>query len=151
MSFTGEYSAKLNAKNQVTLPSALREALFALEKPLPLLLFDRGGDFLELYPHGEWEDVQRRTEARARERGQPDLNRLLNRSSHPVVIERDGDGRIVIPAAFMRLFKPGGELTFLGNTRRIEIFEAGRYRELYGPGSENAQRFRGEISAILDG
>lgn len=151
MSFTGEFSAKLNAKNQVTLPSTLREALFEMETSLPLTLFDRGdGEFLELFPKSEWLLIQQRTAHRARVKQRPELNRLLNRRAFPISLERHGDGRLVIPPACMRPLSGVSEIIFVGNTNKIEIWNGPHYRELYADGSPSESLFREELEHIIE-
>ncbi|MBF0246330.1 MAG: hypothetical protein HQL31_13880 [Planctomycetes bacterium] len=151
MSFTGEYSAKLNAKNQVTLPSALREAVFLLEEALPLVLFARDDeDFVEIYPQSEWRKVQQKTALLAREKRMPELNRLLNMRAYSFTLDSEGNGRILIPPPLMGTFKDSSDLVFIGNTNRIECWEAGKFRLRYGRDSVVDARFRAELSEILD-
>lgn len=151
MTFTGEFSVKLNAKNQVTLPSILREALFSLKDALPLILFDReGSEFVELYPRFEWELAQRRTEKQARIRNMPELNRLMNRRAFPLHLDQDGNGRVVIPQAFMARFRSGGEAVFVGNTRKIELWDAEAYRSRYVGKSALEETLKKELGEILE-
>lgn len=123
MSFTGEYRAKLNAKHQVTLPSPLREAIFQIEKSTPLILFSRvEGAFLELYPAVEWEVIQNKTEILARQEKKPELNRMLNARAFPIHLDEKGNGRILIPQLYAKTFKPSDEVVFIGNTKKIELW-----------------------------
>jgi MraZ protein len=129
LSFTGEYRAKLNAKNQVVLPSSLRESIFALENPNPLILFcPRDKGFLELYPAKEWEVVQAKVDAKAQREKKPFLNRMLNAKASSLVLEPEGNGRILIPQTKVEYFRPDGEVVFIGNTKKIELWSREEYQ-----------------------
>lgn len=129
MSFTGEYRAKLNAKNQVVLPSSLRESIFALENANPLILFcPRDNGFLELYPAKEWEVVQAKVDAKAQREKKPFLNRMLNAKASSLVLEQEGNGRILIPQNKVEYFRPDDEVVFIGNTKKIELWSRQEYQ-----------------------
>lgn len=131
MGFTGEYIAKLNSKNQVTLPSSLREAVFASSdlKKTTLVLFQRGkNNFLELYLGEEWKRIQERTELIAKQQKKPELNLVLNSKAHSFPLEKNGNGRLLIPQMHVDYFKPDGDIVFIGNTKKIELWNAEIYK-----------------------
>ncbi|MBF0196417.1 MAG: hypothetical protein HQL32_01840 [Planctomycetes bacterium] len=130
MSFTGEYRAKLNAKNQVTMPGSLREAFFALEEDSPLVMYHRksdNDDFLALYPTSQWRVNQKKTEEIAKRLKKPELNRVLNAGAMNVSLDSGGNGRILIPSPFIEYFKPHNEIIFVGNTVQIELWNVDKY------------------------
>ena len=149
MSFTGEYRAKLNAKNQVTLPSPLRDALFALEAHHPLIIFSRqdDGSFLELYTAPEWSVIQQKTEVLARQQKTPGLNRTLNARAYPVALEENGNGRILIPQVYAGIFKPADDIVFIGNTKKIELWNARAYDKQL---AENKSSFHSALEDIFE-
>lgn len=148
MSFTGEYRAKLNAKNQVVLPSSLREAVFALENSNPLILFfPRDNGFLELYPAKEWEQVQARVSLKAQTEKKPFLNRMLNAKTHSFQLEKDGNGRILIPQNLVEYFRPDNEVVFLGNTQKIELWSVSDYETYL---QSHANDFESELGDIVE-
>lgn len=148
MSFTGEHRAKLNAKNQVVLPSSLREAVFALENSNPLILFcPRDNGFLELYPAKEWEQVQARVDLKAQREKKPFLNRMLNAKAHSIQLEREGNGRILIPQNLVEYFRPEGEVVFIGNTQKIELWSVSAYDEFL---QSHANDFESELGDLFE-
>jgi len=123
--FTGEYNAKLNAKNQVTLPGPLRDAIFFNSESIQLVLFARNeGEFIEIYLGENWLEIQKKVEDKALELKDPSLNRKFNQKAHAFVMEKSGNGRILIPSKFIQFLKPTDELTFIGNTAKIEIWNS---------------------------
>ena len=102
---------------------------FALAEQRPLILFcAKDGEHLDLYPASEWEQVQRRTETKARQEKKPHLTRLLNARAQPISLDSDGNGRILIPQQLVNYFKPDDEVVFIGNTRKIELWSAPDYQ-----------------------
>lgn len=148
MSFTGEYRAKLNAKNQVVLPSSLREAVFALENANPLILFcPRENGFLELYPLKEWEQVQARVSLKAQREKKPFLNRMLNAKAHSFQLDKDGNGRILIPQNLVEYFRPDNEVVFIGNTQKIELWSVSDYEAFV---QSHNQDFESELGEFFE-
>lgn len=109
-------------------PSSLREMIFALGEQRPMVLFTpRDGGHLELFPASEWEAVQQKTAQKARAEKKPHLTRLLNAKAQPVTLEKEGNGRMLIPQGMADYFKPEGEVVFIGNNHKIELWSRVEY------------------------
>jgi len=145
--FTGEYSAKLNAKNQVTLPVPLRDAIFFRSESVQLVLFARNeGEFIEIYLGENWLEIQKKIESKALETKDPSLNRKFNQKAHAFVMEKSGNGRILIPPKFIQFLKPSDELTFIGNTAKIEIWNT---KSLVGINASDESIDGEQLSSVL--
>ena len=144
MIITGEYAAKLNAKNQVTLPAALRDALFFNIELVQLILFTREkGEFIEIYTAERWLEIQQAVEKQALESKDPSQIRIFNRRAHAFVMEKSGNGRILIPQKFIEFLNPSTDLVFVGNYSKIEIWNADKLSESQDNSNQD------NVSAIL--
>jgi MraZ protein len=146
--FTGEYDAKLNAKNQVTLPVPLRDMIFFEIEAVRLVLFRRiEGQCIEIY-HGDlWEQIQEKVARKALKEKDPDLSRDFNRRAHFFVMNNSGNGRILLPPKFIHFLQPKDELTFIGNTKTIEMWNT---HSLDSVSRERDPVSEEKISDILD-
>ena len=107
------------------MPSSMREMYFALAETRPMVLFaPKEGQALQLFPASEWESFQQKTANKARQEKKPHLTRMLNAKAHPIPLEKDGNGRIRIPQHLVDYFKPEGEVVFMGNNHKIELWSA---------------------------
>ncbi len=150
MTFTGEFSARLNTKNQITLPSALRDQVFALESALPLIILNRSEDFLELFPSRIWAEKQKSWVQRAKEMRDPHMSRYMASISQPVALDESSHGRFVIPPKMALRFKKDTEIIFLGNFDKIELWCADAYRKLFDSDSPFAKNYQSELDQNLD-
>ena len=121
---------------------------FALAEQRPLILFcAKDGEHLDLYPASEWEQVQRRTETKARLEKKPHLTRLLNARAQPISLDSDGNGRILVPQQLANYFKPDDEVIFIGNTRKIELWSQLDYQRFL---AAHQKDFESECGDLLD-
>lgn len=148
-SFTGEYPARLNAKYQVTLPSDLREAYFALGEDRPMIFFGRE-THLELYPFSVWVKAQEKARQIAMETRDSSLTRKMNRSAYSVKVEEGGNGRLLIPQAFQRRFEANTDLYFIGNNDRIELWRPEDLEPIEALSQDEGRTYRETLSEVLD-
>jgi DNA-binding transcriptional regulator/RsmH inhibitor MraZ len=130
------------------MPSSMREMYFALSEERPMVLFTpKEGEPLQLYPASEWKSVQERTASKARQEKKPHLTRMLNAKAHPIPLEKEGNGRILIPQGWADYFKPDGDVIFMGNNQKIELWNAKDYQNFMNTHEVN---FEDEMGDLLD-
>lgn len=144
--FYGVYRHRINARNQLTVPSRFREAIDEARDGKGFYLFhDEKDPYLHLYTPAEMTRVVGSARAGAHGRDQ-DFLRLLYARFTPV--ECDPQGRIVIPAEVKAAAALPQDVVLVGANRRIEIwsaeawdrYEAGKraaYKEKLGQAAED--------------
>ncbi len=117
--FFGTYHHRLNSKNQVTVPSRLRDAVDAEKEGKGFYLFVAEESCLYLFtPRGIEEVVER---ARAKWSGsKQDFLRMFYSRIAPV--ECDGQGRIVVPVHMKEAVGIDKDVAFVGAHRRVEMW-----------------------------
>jgi MraZ protein len=117
--FFGAFSHRLNSKNQVTVPSRLREAVDEAKEGKGFYLFVAEPNCLYLFtPRGIEEVVER---ARSKWSGaKQDFLRMFYSKIAPV--ECDAQGRIVIPAQMKEAAGIDKDVVFVGAHRRVELW-----------------------------
>lgn len=114
----------MNTKNQVVLPSLLRDAFFNMEEEGPLQFYaedDQGGP-VEIYPPSVWRDKQQLMADKAREIGNRMLSLIFNSRAKPVDLPRGGNGRLLVPKELAERYRPSNEILFVGNFTKIEMW-----------------------------
>lgn len=130
MRFIGDYSAKVDAKGRVFLPSAFRKALKAEDETSLMLREDVFQKCLVLYPQSVWntqlDDLRR------------DL-RLWNKKEQMMLrqfvlgtesVELDKEGRLLISKQKLQFAEIGDDVRFLAMIDRIEIWSKQALDEL---------------------
>jgi MraZ protein len=124
--FYGSYHHRLNTKNQVTVPSRLRDAIDEAKEGKGLYLFVAEPNCLYLFtPLGVQEVVARAQSKWAS--GQQDFLRMFTSKISPV--ECDGQGRIVLPAQMKDAVGIGSDVVFVGAHRHVELWSPERWEE----------------------
>lgn len=130
------------------MPSSMREMYFALAEERPMVLFTpKEGEPLQLYPASEWEAVQQRTATKARQEKKPHLTRMLNAKAHPIPLDKEGNGRILIPQGWADYFKSDSEVIFMGNNQKIELWNSTDHGSFM---SAHEGNFEEEMGDLLD-
>ena len=114
--FLGEVTHRLNAKNQVTIPSRFRSVVPEDERKKGFYLVRVGSDCLHLYPHAEIARRMQEVAAVLRPAGRREITRRIT------PVDMDGQGRIVISEDVKREVGIRKEVVVLGNADRIEIW-----------------------------
>lgn len=124
--FYGTYQHRLNSKNQVTVPSRLRDAIDEQKEGKGLFVAQLDPNCLYLFtPRGVQEMVDR---AKAKwANGQQDFLRIF--TSKIVPVECDGQGRIVIPAPMKDAAGIAADVVFVGAHRHVELWNPERWAE----------------------
>jgi MraZ protein len=124
--FFGTYHHRLNSKNQVTVPSRLRDAVDEDTEGKGFFLFVAEKSCLYLFTPRGMEDVVERARSKW-SGGQQDFLRMFYSRVAPV--ECDGQGRMVIPASMKEAVGIAKEVVFVGAHRRVELWDPDRWSE----------------------
>lgn len=125
--FIGEYSAKIDDKGRLVLPSAFKGIMPADDMRL-VIKKDIYEDCLEVYTYEEWvrqsEELKGRLNFLKKEHAMFWREYMRNRS----LVEPDGKvGRINIPKKLLESIGADKEVVFFGNDHKIEIWAKERY------------------------
>ena len=125
--FIGEYSAKIDDKGRLVLPSAFKGIMPADDMRL-VIKKDIYEDCLEVYTYEEWvrqsEELKGRLNFLKKEHAMYWREYMRNRS----LVEPDGKvGRINIPKKLLESIGADKEVVFSGNDHKIEIWAKERY------------------------
>ena len=124
--FFGTYPHRLNSKNQVTVPSGLRQQAEREGDALVFYIVPEDDRCLYFYTRSELEKVF----AALREKSigsMADFRRLFSSRVHPV--ECDKQGRILLSQELKVAVGVDREVVFVGNAERIELWPAERWSE----------------------
>lgn len=123
--FYGVYRHKLNARNQLTIPSRFREAIDEERDGKGFYLFRGEKDpYLHLYTPAEMRRVVEAARAGSLGSDQ-DFLRLFYSRFTPV--ECDPQGRVVIPAEIKDAAGLAQDVVLVGANRRVEIWSAAQW------------------------
>jgi len=114
----------MNTKNQVVMPSLLRDAFFAMNEEGPLQFYaedDHGGP-IEIYPPSVWREKQKLMAERAWESGNRMLSLIFNSRAKPVDFPKGGSGRLQLPQELSDRYRPSHDILFVGNFTKIEMW-----------------------------
>ncbi len=124
--FFGTYHHRLNSKNQVTVPSRLRDAVDQEKEGKGFYLFVAEKSCLYLFtPRGIEEVVERARSKWAG--GKQDFLRMFYANVAPV--ECDGQGRIVVPVQMKEAVGIDKDVVFVGAHRRVELWNPAKWAE----------------------
>ena len=139
--FFGQFHHKLNAKNQVTIPSRFRQLMPEHEK---LYILRMSADALYLYTQGEIEKVMQRV----RENGpaiDPEFRRVF--ASRVTPVDMDAQGRIVISQELKSAVGIETDVAFIGNAERVEIWPFDRWQAFE---KANEAGYREKLGTMMD-
>lgn len=114
----------MNTKNQVVLPSLLRDAYFSMEETGPLQFYaedDIAGP-VEIYPPSVWQEKQKQMAQKAKDMGNRMLSLIFNSRAKPVDLPKAGNGRLLLPQELAERYRPSHEILFVGNFEKIEMW-----------------------------
>lgn len=128
VTFIGEYSAKIDDKGRVVMPSALKSAMPADSDMRFVIKKDIFEDCLEMYTFDEWqrrsEEVKSKLDLFNREHAIFWREYMRNRA----IVEPDGKiGRISIPKKLLESIGVTKEVVFSGNDYKIEIWAKDKF------------------------
>ena len=130
MRFIGDYSAKVDAKGRVFLPSAFRKVLKAEDEALLMLREDVFQKCLVLYPQSVWNaqlDDLRRDLRPWNKREQMMLRQFVLGADS---VDLDKEGRLLISKQKLQFAEIGDDVRFLAMIDRIEIWSKQALDEL---------------------
>lgn len=139
--FYGEFEHSLDAKGRVILPAEIRELLG--EKGFMTKVLD---GCLAIYRPEEFEKVQAAVQEYGK-RGRKERNVARTFSAGTRPITPDKQGRVPIPPQLRHFAELDGDVKVIGNTNRVEIWNAARWDEVNRQGSELMR----ESDPALDG
>jgi len=124
--FFGEFTHKVNAKNQVNVPVKLREQIDEEKDGKTLFLMKRPGLCIYAYTLRELAKVIEKL-AQDTNAKEASFRRRLAASITPA--ELDNQGRILLPAELQEAVGISAEVVFVGNVSRIELWPPEKWRE----------------------
>lgn len=124
--YLGEYEVKIDAKNRILLPAALKKQLGDIDRFVLNRSFDR---CLNLYPYQEWllidKELNKLNPFVKKER---DFIRFVRGGATEVQL--DGQGRINLPRRLLNYANAENDLILLGNGSLIELWDLATYEEM---------------------
>jgi MraZ protein len=121
----GSYSAKIDDKGRLKLPTAFR-ALVEEQHGAQLYLTSLEGSSLLIYPMPVWEGVEERIKRMPSTH--PARVKFLYRTGYfGQVGEFDGQGRVIVPPRVRDAAGIAGEVDVLGNMDHLEVWSHDRF------------------------
>ncbi|GGZ94410.1 division/cell wall cluster transcriptional repressor MraZ [Ignatzschineria ureiclastica] len=123
--FLGEYEVKVDTKNRIALPAALRKQLDGIDQ----FVISRALDHcLNFYPIDAWRDVEAElNKLNPFIKKERDFARFVRGGATEVSL--DGQGRILLPKRLMNYAEISGEMIILGNGTLFEMWDLAIYEE----------------------
>ena len=142
MRFLGNIEARTDAKGRVFLPATFRKMLQAEGCDMLVIRKDIHEKCLVLYPQKVWDESV--DALRSRINMFDDMGKMLFRQylMEAEVITLDGNGRILIPAHFLKDVGIEQAVRFLGLTDTIEIWAAEKAEKPFLPQEEFSTKFK---------
>lgn len=127
--FSAKYSAVIDDKGRVVLPSALKKAM-GDQAELPVTLeMDAYTKCLNIYPEVYWNQIVDTIESKLNLFNQEDMEFWEQFHEHFTVVKMAPNGRINIPPAFLEHTKAKKEVVFVGLGKMIRLWDAKAYEE----------------------
>ncbi len=123
--FLGEYEVKVDAKNRVALPAALKKQLDGIDQ----FVISRALDHcLNFYPIDAWREVESElNKLNPFVKKERDFARFVRGGATEVSL--DGQGRILLPKRLMNYAEISNEIIILGNGTLFEMWDLAIYEE----------------------
>lgn len=124
MNFIGRFSAKIDAKNRVFLPSSFRKTVIAAAEESLVIRKDYFENCLVIYPMSEWRAEVERVRQRLNRfdvRQQMVYRQLLSEAQE---VQIDGSGRILISKQQLEKVGIKQDVVFVGMQQVIELWDA---------------------------
>jgi transcriptional regulator MraZ len=129
--FRGTHTTRLDEKGRLKVPAEFKR-LIDENYGMQFYITSRTGTVAEVYPMQEWEEIERRLAAA------PDSNPvkkkfLKHTNYYGQVVDMDGQGRLLLPAALRDKANLRGEVAVMGSLKHLLV--------------RNAEELRKEIAA----
>ena len=124
MNFIGRFSAKIDAKNRVFLPSSCRKTVIAAAEESLVIRKDYFENCLVIYPMSEWKAEVERVRQRLNRfdvRQQMVYRQLLSEAQE---VQIDSSGRILISKQQLEKVGIQQDVVFVGMQQVIELWDA---------------------------
>jgi len=125
--FRGVNNITLDTKGRMAIPSRYREHLREEHEGQLVVTVDRDACLL-IYPHSEWEEIERKlNRLPSFNRQARKLQRLL--VGHATEVEMDGHGRVLLPGPLRDFASLEKKVVMIGQGNKFELWDEGRWKE----------------------
>ena len=124
--FRGNYTAKVDAKGRVKIPSSLLAEL--REMGDEFYVTSENGDHARVYPMRVWNEIEERL-ARLSSHNATKQKFLMRTSYYGQAVKRDGQGRLLIPPVLREAADMKGEVDVLGRLTYLEVWNHTRFMD----------------------
>lgn len=127
LSFIGDYTCKLDAKGRLVVPSVFRKEMQKGGECSLVLRKNIFDDCIDVYLQGEWERLVERLRERISSFNNEHVRFMRAFFRGVMVVEMDGNGRILIPRKMMDEVGVDSEVVMIGLDTKIEIWSVEKY------------------------
>ena len=149
MNFIGRFSAKIDAKNRVFLPSSFRKTVIAAAEESLVIRKDYFENCLVIYPMSEWRAEVERVRQRLNRfdvRQQMVYRQLLSEAQE---VQIDSSGRILISKQQLEKVGIKQDVVFVGMQQVIELWDANAVETDSTQGFISEQEFAKELMNFM--
>ncbi|MBO5811891.1 MAG: division/cell wall cluster transcriptional repressor MraZ [Bacteroidaceae bacterium] len=149
MNFIGRFSAKIDAKNRVFLPSSFRKTVIAAAEESLVIRKDYFENCLVIYPMSEWKAEVERVRQRLNRfdvRQQMVYRQLLSEAQE---VQIDSSGRILISKQQLEKVGIQQDVVFVGMQQVIELWDAKAVETDSTQGFISEQEFAKELMNFM--
>ncbi|MBR4302755.1 MAG: division/cell wall cluster transcriptional repressor MraZ [Bacteroidaceae bacterium] len=149
MNFIGRFSAKIDAKNRVFLPSSFRKTVIAAAEESLVIRKDYFENCLVIYPMSEWKAEVERVRQRLNRfdvRQQMVYRQLLSEAQE---VQIDSSGRILISKQQLEKVGIKQDVVFVGMQQVIELWDAKAVETDSTQGFISEQEFAKELMNFM--
>lgn len=141
--FLGEYELKVDTKNRIALPAALRKEFDEMNHFVISRALDK---CLNFYPIDAWREVEAELEKlNPFVKKERDFARFVRGGATEVIL--DGQGRLVLPKRLMAYADISSEMILLGNGNLFEMWDLATYEEMLSIDPEDFSLLAEEVMA----
>lgn len=130
--FRGHYTATLDSKGRIKIPTRLREKLFSVyTHDVYITCLSSDGEYVRIYPMEEWEKIELTiTQIPFTEPDRQPLENVVNRFGAEASV--DNQGRVLIPQILRESARiDRNEVLVLGKVKFIEIWNPKLFEEKF--------------------
>jgi len=149
MNFIGRFSAKIDAKNRVFLPSSFRKTVIAAAEESLVIRKDYFENCLVIYPMSEWKAEVERVRQRLNRfdvKQQMVYRQLLSEAQE---VQIDSSGRILISKQQLEKVGIQQDVVFVGMQQVIELWDAKAVEADSTQGFISEQEFAKELMNFM--
>lgn len=149
MNFIGRFSAKIDAKNRVFLPSSFRKTVIAAAEESLVIRKDYFENCLVIYPMSEWKAEVERVRQRLNRfdvKQQMVYRQLLSEAQE---VQIDSSGRILISKQQLEKVGIQQDVVFVGMQQVIELWDAKAVETDSTQGFISEQEFAKELMNFM--